>query len=278
VSPSTTLAPDQRQRLLDAVKAGTPRDAAARYAGLAPAELEVLLARTPALEAEVLAAEASLEVATAAGMATAAKRGDWRAGDALIKRRGISAPVPRCGALTRADKACAQPRGHRTDHPGFGNCWLHGGRSPNGKKHAERQAAQAAVARLGIPTGNSDPFALLAKAVSHADGHLEAASAVVQEAAELIEGQRSVLALEAAIEVYEQAIRTAFRTAKAAVDADVADRLAALDERAASLLMRFVTELLERFVPTKRKGEGQAWAAARLAELAAEYERPGALH
>lgn len=189
---------------------------------------------------------------------------------------------PRCGAKTRRGGKCTQPRGHRTDHPGFGNCWLHGGRSPNGAKHAQREQAEVELARLGVPRGNGDPFALLAKAVQHADGHLEAASVIVQEADRLLDTKAADktprVELGAAVEIYEQAIRTAFRTAKAAVDADVADRLAALDERAASLLMRFVAELLDRFVPKTRRTEGEAWAAARLGELATEYERPGAMH
>lgn len=272
---SVSLGPDARVQLLDALKAGTPRPAAARYVGLEPEELELLLATTPALEREVLTAEATLEVSTAAGMAKAAKGGDWRAGQALLERRPASVPVGRCGARTRADTACRQPRGHKTDHPGTGNCWLHGGRTPNGKRHAQTEAAERELARLGVPRGTGDPFALLAKAVQHADGHLEAASQLVQDASGTPADGAILVDLTAAVDIYETAIRTAFRTAKAAVDADVADRLAALDERASELLMRFVAELLERAVPEAKRPAITVWARERLAELGAEYERPG---
>lgn len=38
---------------------------------------------------------------------------------------------PKCGARTKHDGTpCKLSAGHRTDHPGEGRCWLHGGRSP----------------------------------------------------------------------------------------------------------------------------------------------------
>lgn len=194
-------------------------------------------------------------------------------------------PARHCGGKTRPSDGppgpCRLTKGHRTDHPGAGNCRFHGGNTPNGKKYAATELAERAIARLGVPRGNGDPFVLLAAAVQHAQGHLEAAAQLVRtsdqaEADDKVSAARVDLA--AAVEIYEQAIRTASRTGKAAVDADVADRLAALDERAAGLLMRFVIELLERFVPKPRRPEGEAWASLRLAELAEAYERPGALN
>ena len=35
-----------------------------------------------------------------------------------------------CGAKTKGGGTCRQPAGSRTDHPGTGRCWLHGGRKP----------------------------------------------------------------------------------------------------------------------------------------------------
>ncbi len=35
----------------------------------------------------------------------------------------------KCGAKLRNGGRCGQAAGHRTDHPGSGACWLHGGRS-----------------------------------------------------------------------------------------------------------------------------------------------------
>lgn len=51
----------------------------------------------------------------------------------------------RCGARTKSGKACRQPKGARTSHPGWGRCSLHGGCSPNGEKAAANEAAMAAA-------------------------------------------------------------------------------------------------------------------------------------
>jgi hypothetical protein len=48
-------------------------------------------------------------------------------------------PVTLCGAKNRAGLPCKRPSGWGTDHAGFGHCKLHGGASPTGGKHAERQ-------------------------------------------------------------------------------------------------------------------------------------------
>jgi len=189
-------------------------------------------------------------------------------------------PKRHCGAKNQAGTPCRRSKGSGTNHKGSGSCKWHFGNTPTGKQHAKTEAAEAAVAKLGIPRGTGDPFALLAKTVQHADGFLEAASQVLQDASSEDKERAAATAIDlaASISIYEQAIRAAARTAKAAVDADVADRLAALDERAASLLMTFVAELLERAVPKSRRLEISTWAAGRMAELAQEYERPGALH
>jgi hypothetical protein len=39
----------------------------------------------------------------------------------------------RCNAHTRAGRLCSHAAGERTDHPGAGRCYLHGGRTPRGK-------------------------------------------------------------------------------------------------------------------------------------------------
>jgi hypothetical protein len=187
-------------------------------------------------------------------------------------------PDKHCGGETNALNGatpCRLPKGTRTDHLHSGHCWLHGGRSPNGKRFAGKEAAGQALAKLGVPVGSGDPFVLLAKTVSHAEGYLEATAQLAREASS---AETPVVGLEAIADLYEQAIRTAARTGKAAVDADVADRLATLDERVDSLLWRFVGELLERVVPQAQRPAVEAWASVRLGELAAEYEHPVAVH
>lgn len=51
-------------------------------------------------------------------------------------------PVGRkCLATTREGKPCSHPAGFRTEHPAFGRCFLHGGASPGGIKHAAKERA-----------------------------------------------------------------------------------------------------------------------------------------
>ena len=167
---------------------------------------------------------------------------------------------PRCGVHTkrasvehhagRAPRTCQEPshhcrqaKGYRTDHPGSGKCWLHGGRTPNGKLHAQREAVEQAVVKLGLPLGSGDPFTLLSKAVRHAEGNLEASAKIVVEAIDGKDGAK--FDLERAVAVYVRAIREASRTGKAAVDADVADRMAALDERLGAVIHRILTVALD---------------------------------
>lgn len=53
----------------------------------------------------------------------------------------------KCGAKTRAGGECGRPAGWGTDHAGAGRCKLHGGNTPNGRKHGERLMAEQLVQR-----------------------------------------------------------------------------------------------------------------------------------
>jgi hypothetical protein len=46
------------------------------------------------------------------------------------RRPGVVAPTTTCNAKTRGGSLCRLKAGQRTDHPGVGRCWLHGGRVP----------------------------------------------------------------------------------------------------------------------------------------------------
>jgi hypothetical protein len=56
-----------------------------------------------------------------------------------------------CGAKKRKGGKCRLYAGQRTDHPGVGHCYLHGGATPNGKKHAVTLEARRAMVKLGVP-------------------------------------------------------------------------------------------------------------------------------
>lgn len=190
-------------------------------------------------------------------------------------------PERHCGAATNplnGATPCRRQKGWGTNHRGSGHCRLHLGSTPNGIKAGQREAAAQALAKLGVPLGNGDPMVLLTKTVQHAEGYLEATGHVLSDVVDHDATKGTpAFSVDVAREMYADAIRTAGRVGKAAVDANVADRLAVLEERAGDLLMRFVRELLDQVVPEKRRPELEVWAARRLGELASEYERPAGM-
>ena len=53
-------------------------------------------------------------------------------------------PNPHCGATLKSGAGtCGHKAGWGTDHPGYGNCKLHGGATPTGKKHAKTLRQEA---------------------------------------------------------------------------------------------------------------------------------------
>jgi hypothetical protein len=99
---------------------------------------------------------------------------------------------------------------------------------------------------------------LLTKTVQHAEGHLEATAHLLQEAAAKVEAFSSVkepderlrgqavLELVETAKLYAAAIRTGGLTGKEAVDADVADRMVAVETRRIELLQLAVQATLDR--------------------------------
>ena len=50
-----------------------------------------------------------------------------------------------CGAKTQTGAACRHYSGFKTDHPGFGRCYRHGGSNPNGKRAAAKELVAEVV-------------------------------------------------------------------------------------------------------------------------------------
>ncbi|HYI67146.1 MAG TPA: hypothetical protein VEW95_09500 [Candidatus Limnocylindrales bacterium] len=182
---------------------------------------------------------------------------------------GIFKPLVHCGAHVRQCPTCSTPKkpvhwkgcphahdtaacrdgahlcklgkGWGTDHVGSGHCKLagHGGSSPNGKRHAAKEAATKALERLGQPAGSGSPLQLLEQAVRYAQGNLEASAALLVEIAKA-DGPKEPdrLVIDAAREIFTAAIRLAGRVGKEAADAHIAERRATIDEMIVSLLER----------------------------------------
>lgn len=72
------------------------------------------------------------------------------------------ADKPKCGANRKQTPGtCTRPAGWGTDHPGTGNCKLHGGKTPSGNKHAQVVQAQRDVILFGAKRTIAPAEALL---------------------------------------------------------------------------------------------------------------------
>lgn len=76
-----------------------------------------------------------------------------------------------CGAKKRSGGACAKPAGWGTDHVGAGRCRFHAGNSPSGRKAAQRELAQRAVAAYGLPR-EVEPHQALVEELHRTAGHV----------------------------------------------------------------------------------------------------------
>lgn len=169
-----------------------------------------------------------------------------------------STDAERCGAKSRrTGKPCRNPRGLRTDHPGTGNCWLHGGASPNGRIHAAREQAARLGARLELEPHDALLDALYRQAAVVA--YYAQRVAALNDDELLVEHRRerqagddgtsfvetsSDAATHVWVRVYEQAVQNQARLAKAAVDAGVAERHVRVIEAHAELFARALDGIL----------------------------------
>jgi len=91
-----------------------------------------------------------------------------------------------CGAKRKqqpegqTDARCTRPAGWGTDHVGEGRCKLHGGNTPNGKRHAQKARAKKARDTFGLPQ-EIDPAVALLQEVWRTQGHVVWLGAVVQQ-------------------------------------------------------------------------------------------------
>jgi hypothetical protein len=87
-------------------------------------------------------------------------------------RSGGRHDKPKCGAKKKQTPGtCGRPAGWGTDHPGAGQCKLHGGCMPNNRKAAQEQAAAEIVKTYGLPIDISPTDALLEE-VRYTAGHV----------------------------------------------------------------------------------------------------------
>lgn len=99
-----------------------------------------------------------------------------------------SAPkdAPKCGVPTKSSgKPCSHAAGQYTDHVGYGECWLHGGRIPTHRIAAAKAKvtgeAAKLLARLGQPEPMANPVARLLELAGEADQWLDVMREQVKE-------------------------------------------------------------------------------------------------
>lgn len=147
----------------------------------------------------------------------------------------------RCKATNRNGRQCGQRAGWGTSHPGYGFCKRHGGASPNGRAHAAKLAALAAMPASGGEV-DVNPLDALLYTVRRAAG-LSLYYRTRHELA-LLEG--TDVQMWAGLE--RNALADLNRWGKAAVDAGVAERLVRAAEHSAERLGAAVEAMLAAIV------------------------------
>jgi hypothetical protein len=146
---------------------------------------------------------------------------------------------PLCGARKRSDGTpCRKFAGEGTDHFGTGCCRLHGGNTPNQRKHAVKVEAQRRAAQFGEPIPVQPGEALLHM--------LWMSYGSVVWLQQQIEQHADMRSFEARVDIQshkEERDRVA-RIAKAALDAGVAERQIKLAERYAHMLANVIRAIL----------------------------------
>jgi hypothetical protein len=151
-----------------------------------------------------------------------------------------------CGARSkRTGEPCRQTKGVRTSHPRSGKCWLHGGRSPNGRRFAQHEAAENALAKLEI-AASVDPVASLFEAVRVAAWREQGLRMMVIARPALHgpdhqDDQRpDVVAV-----MHADALDARAKIAKMAIDAGLDERIVRLAEGQGEVIHRILTAALD---------------------------------
>lgn len=158
-----------------------------------------------------------------------------------------------CGALTQhgLGPPCKQRAGHRTDHPGFGHCWIHSGRSPMGRKHGLRARAEAiareALTALGQPL-EIEPAQALLELVYEAAGNVAFLSGEVSRlqpgglTSRDVEEREEIAAI---VRLYGEERDRLAKYSKVALDAGIDERRVRLSERQGDAIMFTLRAVLD---------------------------------
>lgn len=191
---------------------------------------------------------------------------------------GSAQPLPdKCGArLTDGSgRYCTQPRGWRTDHPGYGQCRWHGGTTPNGGKSAEKERLLGEVGTLMVELDlpDTDAITALGEALRLSRKMAAVHEVLVAELDDILGhnrfGERTRHPLEVALGDWTD--RKA-RVSKLAIDAGLEERRVQLEEHEGQAVARLIVQLLDDAglgLTDEQRAAGRLLAARLLRQLAA---------
>lgn len=153
----------------------------------------------------------------------------------------------KCGSRKRQGEGnCTLPAGWGTDHPGSGNCKHHGGSTRNHRKAAVEAQARMELARLDVPPVE-DPLSELAKVCAQVIAWKDSMAERVNELSSLrYENEAGGEQLRAEVALWERALDRCERFLTAMARLNIDERLAAISEARAELIISVFVAALER--------------------------------
>lgn len=201
--------------------------------------------------------------------------------DAEIKRPGKKSPVARrkrepprrradreaggqqkskgtqCGAKKPDGNLCALAAGYATSHPGYGPCVWHFGDTPAGKKGAAQDLAAELSVFYGKPI-ETDPIQALLDEVSRTSGYIAWISQRIgQFKVPVVDDEGLPVALPPEVQGWLNQLMSErmqlVRTAKAALDAGINERLVQIAEHQGTRFAGAIEEILDALQLTEKQ-------------------------
>lgn len=155
-----------------------------------------------------------------------------------------------CGAKKSSDKICELPAGQYTDHTGWGKCSFHGGNTPTLRTSAARYMGGEVIERMTNAYGFGGPVEIspqeaLLQEVRRSAGHV----GFLKDRLDMFELKIGEEVLPEAkrelIELYRAERQMLVRTAKAAVDAGIAQERVQLEREKGVKLVEVLREVFD---------------------------------
>jgi len=157
---------------------------------------------------------------------------------------------PLCGAKTRGSgKPCRLFAGARTDHPGIGKCYLHGGATRTHKRHAVKVAAERRAPKFGEPKKVMPGDALM-EMLWTAYGQVHFLAGEISKHADLTSFEARTL-----LQAHQNERDRVAHVAKTALDAGVQQRQIQLAELYGEMIARLIHGTLNdlKLTPAQRR-------------------------